>query len=207
MISVSNIKIELYNQTSEHIFYSQPESNCLTVIFPGGNNSTKTPILHYCRKHLLENHSDFLSISYKNLIVSEDSDEVKLEKVISAVYEAIKKVQEGKNYTKKVFISRSFGNIVSNEIKIKESITADKCIYIAPTDEAVKYFETYPGLIITGTKDSYLPVEQVNIIKEKYKDDVLVFENGNHSIESDDMSDTLDFCKKAVLKIIDYLEM
>jgi len=127
--------------------------------------------------------------------------------VISAVYEAIKKVQEDKNYTKKVFISRSFGNIVSNEIKIKESITADKCIYIAPTDEAVKYFETYPGLIITGTKDSYLPVEQVNIIKEKYKDDVLVFENGNHSIESDDMSDTLDFCKKAVLKIIDYLEM
>lgn len=207
MITATKIEIEYNKKTSEHTFYSQPESKGLVVIFPGGGNSCDRPILHYSRKYLLYNGCDVLCISYTNIIDEEGSNEQKIENIVIEVSKAIKEVEKGKSYTNKIFISSSFGNIVSNELKIRKSFKNDKSIYLSPTAQAVKYFEMFPGFIITGTNDEYLPQEEIDKLVKKYKDTILVFENGTHSLENANVQDSLDFCKTAVTTILDYLDV
>ena len=205
MLKAKRIKTKFGEKESEHIFYYQSNSKCLVVLFPGGGNSCNTPILHYSRKFLLDSKCDVINVSYSNLVDNKDSTEVQVQRLASAVYEAIQEAEKEGNYSKRVFISRSFGNILSNEIKVNESFEVDKCIYISPTAEATKYFDTYPGLIITGTNDLYIPDEKIHELVAKYNDNVLVFEQGTHALENENIEESLDFCKTAVMRILKYI--
>ena len=207
MITMSKIEIEYNDKTSEHTFYSQNESKCLVVVFPGGNNSCDRPILHYSRKYLLYNNCDVLCISYTNIIDQEGSYDQKMDNIVIAISKAIEEIEKDKSFTNKIFISRSFGNIVSNELKIRKSIMSNKSVYISPTADAVKFFEKFPGLIITATKDGYLPQEEINKLTKKYESNILVFKDGTHALENENVQQSLDFCKTAVTKILDYLEV
>ncbi len=201
MISARLIELESNEIKSNHILYFNEDSNKLAVIFPGGNNSSNRPILHYTRKVLLDMNCDVLSISYENLYTRGDSNEKQLDDIITAVKNAISEVSKDKNYISNIFIARSFGNIVSNELKIKYSLDVEKNIYIAPTKDALKYFNDFPGLIITGTQDDYMPENDFKVLIEKHNKNILVFENGGHALESNDIVETIDFCKLAVTSI------
>ena len=89
------------------------------------------------------------------------------------IYWIKEQIEKDKNFTRKIFISRSFGNIVSNELKIRKSINSDKNVYISPTADAVKYFDKFPGLIITATNDEYLPDEKINELVKKYESNII----------------------------------
>ncbi len=205
MIKAKRIETSFEDKKSTHTFYYQDDSSCLAVIFPGGGNSCDRPILHYLRSFLLSNNVDVLNISYTNLVNNEDSSDVQMERLVNSIMEALNQVMSDKIYRKKMFISRSAGNIISNELKIKKDIQVDKTVYISPTKDATKYLDTYPGLIITGTNDYYISDTEVNDLVEKYKEKVLVFDQGTHSLENEDIEKTLDFCKKSVTMIMDYL--
>lgn len=205
MLKAKKVVTDFGEKKSDHILYCDDDFNNLVVIFPGGGNSCNRPILHYSRKFLLERGCDVLNISYDNLVDDNDSTDVQMERLASALYEAIVKVKKVKEYEKVIFIARSFGNIISNQIKIKESLDIYKSIYMSPTFDATKYFEQYPGLIITGTNDTYITDEQIRDLEKKYSDNILVFEQGTHGLENKNMDDTLDFCKVAVKRIIDYI--
>lgn len=208
MIKTSNIEIEFNNKVSEHILYHQDDAKCLVVIFPGGGNSSDRPIIHYSSHFLLYNNKcDILYISYKNMIDKEDTYELIINSYVNAISKIFDKVEEKKSYKSKIFISFSMGNLVSNELKIRKSIISDKNIYISPTADAMKFFETYPGLIITASKDEYLPQEKLDELKEKYKDNILVFEDGTHALENNNVPNTLEFCRTAVTSILDYLDV
>ena len=196
MITATEIEIELNEMKSNHVLYANEESKSLAVIFPGGNNSCDRPLLHYLRKMLLVQGHDVLCLSYTNLFVRKDTGDEKLEKGVFAINKAIEKVKTEKHYENTIFVSRSYGNVISCELKDKQEINIRKSVYISPTSEALTYIKRYPGFIVSGTKDEYLTSDYIIELSQSTDDNVLVFQNGPHSLETDNIVDTIDFCKK-----------
>ncbi|MCK5731382.1 MAG: hypothetical protein KAH13_00035, partial [Tenericutes bacterium] len=133
MSTVSLIEIESLRKKSNHKFFKNDDSNCLVVILPGGGNSCDRPLLHFIRKYLFDKNCDVLCASYTNLFERKETFDKKLNKIVSEINKAIEQVELEKPYKEKIFVSRSIGNVVSSELKIRHSIEVIKNIYISPT--------------------------------------------------------------------------
>ena len=206
MSTVALIEINLNNMTSNHKLYSTEKSSNLAVIFPGGNNSCDRPILHYLRKYFLSHNYDVLCISYSNLFERKDSSDIKFEKIVESVNSAIKQVEKEKQYVDRLFISRSAGNLAASELKIRHSINVKKSIYISPTSEAIKYISKYPGIIITASNDEYLENGDINKLRQLKQSELIVFKNGTHNLETANITETINFHKLVLIKIVDFVE-
>ncbi|MBU1145772.1 MAG: hypothetical protein KJ971_07995 [Firmicutes bacterium] len=205
MISASYVKITKNDLTSNHIHYKTDDATKLVVLFPGGGNSCDRPVLTFLRKYYLDHQTDVLCISYSNIYLQDDKDEVIIGKITCALNEAILKVNEFKIYEKTYYICESFGNIVSNAIKMEYPNMVAKSAYISPTIDGLEYISKYPGLIITSTKDEYLDEPTIKELKSRPKDNLLIIENAGHSLMVDDVFESIDIVKVAVKRIIDYL--
>ena len=203
MSKISLIEIESNGQKSEHVFLENEGSKSLVVFFPGGNNSCERPIFHYLTRFFIDENKDVICISYKNITKREDSYEEKINSLTSGINEAILKTN--KIYSDIIFISRSFGNIVSCELKKRYSINVFKSIYISPTSPALKFFDEYPGFIITSTNDEYLTKDEINELSKLGDKRLLILNEGNHSLETKNIYDTMNFGNIAVSKIIDFI--
>ncbi|PAT01111.1 hypothetical protein CI105_08250 [Candidatus Izimaplasma bacterium ZiA1] len=206
MISASYIKLTINDLTSDHILYKDDNSKRLIVIFPGGSNSCDQPVLHYLRHYYLHNNSDVLCLSYSNITLDDDSIEVQFKKIAYALKEAIVKVKKEHKYDEVVYICRSMGNIVSNDIKNRYPEMIENSVYISPTSEGLNYIKKYPGLIISSTNDSYLEEKDYDTLGTFNEEDVMIFEGATHSLSTDDVFETIDICKMTVSKIINYIE-
>lgn len=205
MISASYVTITINDLTSNHIHFKTDDATKLVVIFPGGGNSCDRPVLNFLRKYYLDHQTDVLCISYTNIYSKDDNDEVLIGKITYALNEAISKVNEFKYYEKTYYICESFGNIVSNAIKMEYPNMVAKSAYISPTIDGLDYISKYPGLIITSTKDEYLDEPTIRELKSRPKDNLLIIENAGHSLMVDDVFESIDIVKVVVKRIIDYL--
>lgn len=206
MSTAKLIQIKLHKKKSHHILYANENSKSLAVVFPGGNNSCDRPILHYLRKILLDQDYDVLCLTYKDLFEIKDILDKKVEKGIFAINEAIKKVKTEKKYEDTIFISRSYGNVMSSKLKDKYSPEIRRCVYISPTSEGLAYSKKYPGFIVSGTKDEFLTTEDIDKLSNSKDENVLMLKDGPHSLETDSITDTIDFCKAAVVGINEFLK-
>ena len=205
MIKRKDINIEINGKVSEHVLYSSEKSTSLVVVIPGGNNNSLTPFLYYLRDYFIHKNYDLLRISYNNLAEREDSDEEKMNTIAFAVHKAIVNNEESKTYNNYLFVSRSIGNVVANKIKTDYKVNVSKSIYISPISEALEDIQKYPGLIISATNDEYFKKEDIEELLTSPNQEVLIFENGNHHLECDDTLETIDFCKNAVSKVIEFV--
>jgi hypothetical protein len=205
MISASYIAITKNDLTSNHILFKTDDATKLVVIFPGGGNSCERPVLNFLRKYYLDHQTDVLCISYSNIYLKDDEDEALLGKITYALNEAILKVNEFKDYEKTYYICESFGNIVSNAIKMEYPNMVAKSAYISPTIDGLEFILKYPGLIITGTKDEYLDDPTIKELKSRPKDNLHIIEGAGHSLMVDDVFESIEIVKEVVKLIIDYL--
>ncbi|XMB72966.1 hypothetical protein RJI07_03405 [Mycoplasmatota bacterium WC30] len=206
MITASLIDIEINEKKANHVLYgTTSDAKSLVVIFPGGNNSCDRPILHYLRKHFLDQNFDVLCISYTNLVDETDPTEKQLDEIAFAINQAIMLVEKKKKYEKRIFITRSAGNIISAEMKIKYSYVVDKCVYMSPTSDALKYIDDYPGFIVSSTKDGYLTSDDITKLSKLSSDKAIMLKDGDHGLETTNILETIDFHKKVVSKIIEFI--
>lgn len=205
MIKTSVIEIENKGKTSEHTFYANENSNKLVVIFPGGNNSCDVSLLRYLRKLFLTKGYDILCLSYKNLSNREGTPDQNFDEALSGINKAFAEIEFEKQYKEKIFISRSFGNVFSGELRSRCSIEVNKSIYVSPISKALKYLNEFPGFIISGTKDEYLTSDEMIELAKLGNDKVLIFKEGSHSLESDSVIDTIDFIKTAIIKVEEFI--
>lgn len=199
------INIDINGSVSEHVLYSNEQSTSLVVVFPGANNNSLTPFLYYLRDYFVHNNYDLLAISYKNLVQRGDSSEEQMNKISFAVNQAIFNNGKPKTYENFIFVARSVGNVISNKIKNDYKINVIKSIYINPVKEALEDIQKDPGLIITASNDEHLDNENLKKLLNNEFQEVLVFEDGDHYLECEDTLESIEFCKKAVAKVIEFI--
>lgn len=199
------IGIEKNGKVSEHVFYSNEEATNLVLFFPGGSSNTTGPVFFYLRDYFLRNGYDVLSLSYKGLTEQGETYDEQKSKITTGAHQAILHVKELKTYHKTLFVSRSIGNVISNTTRINHKLDVDKSIYISPTAQALEDIKKYPGLIISSNYDEYLEEEHMKEILSYPDHEVIIFKDGDHSLECDDTLKTMEFCKSAISKVIEFI--
>jgi len=133
------------------------------------------------------------------------SAEQQLDDILSGINSVFTQIELAKRYEKKIVISISFGNEVSGELRSRTSIKVEKSIYISPISDSLQYLRKFPGFVISSTNDEYLTSDDMIELGKLGNDEVLIFKDASHSLESDSVIDTIDFIKNAVIKIEEIL--
>ncbi|MCM1989557.1 hypothetical protein [Oceanirhabdus seepicola] len=195
--SYINVKISSEKEVNHFYLYHTENTETLVVIYPGGNYSCDKPILHYIRKAALLKGHDVLCINYGAALVGRDLSE---ETMIAAeeALKAINKCREERKYNKIYFVGKSIGTVVSGRvIDIIDDIEI-KYIFLTPIKDTIPFINNYGGYVITGSKDKLFGKEYIQLIEENENIHLEVIENAGHSLEVDDLEETLDMHKYVV---------
>lgn len=155
----------------------------LVVIFPGGNNSTDIPILHYALKVALAMGCDVLSLKYGiSPSKHQYTDQEVYETIIEECHAAISKVNYGE-YSNVVFISKSVGNLIAVDVEERYFEFEPIQVFYTPVEGLVRKINNRKCLIFTGGKDKMIKPESVEWLKTLQNVEVNQFPNAVHSLE------------------------
>jgi len=183
------------------------KSNALAVIFPGGDNSTDIPTLHYARKAALLKGCDILNLQYGVHKCEVDINDKELYKaLVEECFLAINKVNHS-DYEIIFFISKSFGNSIALDVD-KEYLNSKVVhIFYTPLSQMVDQIKKSTCLILTGTKDKYFDSESIEKLVDCTNVEVHQFENAVHSLEvNDDVWESIKILERATKVCSEYIE-
>lgn len=188
----------------DNMFLSHSEDiKNIAIIFPGGDNSTDIPTLHYARKAALLCDCDVLSIKYGYNNFNEENN---MDIVIEECYNLITKCLN-KNYTNVFFISKSIGNTIS--FKVSEMLGDKPIKYISytPISENVIDLATKQCIIFTGTNDKWISKKDIKELMNKSNVELMQIENAVHSLEIDDnYEESIEILKRVTKKCADFIK-
>jgi len=203
MIEKSYINIRTSLEEEINHFYLDNNDNIetLVVIFPGENSNCDKPILHYIRKAALLKGYDVLCINYGTTLVESDFSK-KTRKVAKETVRAINKCREQKKFNRIYFVGKSIGTVISGKVSDMINDIKIKHIFLTPIKYSIPFINLYGGTVITGSKDKLFGKECIEIIQGNENLNLEVIENAGHSLEVDDLEETLNM-HKFVIKVCD----
>lgn len=182
-------------------------SKSLVVIFPGGDNSTDIPVLHYARKGALLTGCDVLSLEYGINIGLNTLDKAEIiETIIDEGYNVIQKCLE-KDYEKIFFISKSIGNVIS--FGIDKKLTNKKVEYICytPIGQNIQDILKRKCIVFCGTKDKLFTTDYRNMVMNNDNIKLVQIENAAHSLEIDDSyEESIDILRRITDQCVEYIK-
>lgn len=209
MIERSLIKIDSKHINENHIQFlkHQNHSNNLIVIFPGGDNSTDIPTLHYARKAALLAGCDVLSLKYG---VPPSKLDFKDKEVYMTLIEdciAAMNIVSYKNYEKIIFISKSIGNIIALDVDHEYFNSEVTHVFYTPVEEIIEKIQCQNCIVFTGDKDKFIKKESISLLKECTNTKVYQFPNAVHSLEvNEDIAESFRILESVTKILSEYLE-
>ena len=181
----------------------------LTVLFPGFGYRADKPLLHYAGKCSAACGYDVLSVNYRWLDMDkEHSLKERTENSLEgAVLDALRLIREAGRYQKLFFVSKSFGTFVAGETEklLKGTGIPVKQIYLTPLPETYeRYMRLGKCISVTGTADPLMTPEAREWMRMDPKVDLMLVENGNHSLENPgDPLESIDILKAVAAKMLE----
>ncbi len=199
---------ENYAQFLKH----NPDSMTLVVLFPGGDNSTDIPTLHYARKTTLLLGCDVLSLHYgawdRN---AGSSDEEAYKMQLQECYHAISQVSPF-SYKKVFFISKSYGNSIALDIDDHYFNSMINHVFYTPITKFIDRISQKNCLVLTGSNDHLICNDDIETLMAYKNVEVHQFADAVHSLEVNDnvdqsitiLREATDLCRKYIEKQIKY---
>lgn len=187
----------------DNMFLSHSEgTKNIAIIFPGGDNLTDIPTLHYARKAALLCDCDVLSIKYGYNNFNEESN---MNIVIEECYNLIAKCLN-KDYSNVFFISKSIGNTISFRVSEMLEDRSIKYISYTPISENVIDLATKQCIVFTGTNDKWISKKDIEELMNKSNVQLMQIENAVHSLEIDDnYEESIEILKRVTEKCADFI--
>jgi len=209
MIERSLIKIDSKFINENHIQFlkHQKQSNNLVVIFPGGDNSTDIPTLHYARKAALLIGCDVLSLKYgvpHSKLDFKDKDVYMT--LIEECINAMNRVNF-RDYEKIIFISKSIGNLIAIDVDNDYLNSEVTHIFYTPIEEIIDKIQFQNCIVFTGENDKFIKKESISLLKECKNTKIYQFPNAVHSLEvNDDIAESFRILESVTKILSEYLE-
>ena len=214
MIERLLIKTELNDSRVNYAQFLKhnPGSKTLVVIFPGGDNSTDIPTLHYARKTTLVLGCDVLSLHYgawHQSAGSSDEEAYKLQ--LEECYHAISQASPF-SYEKVFFISKSIGNSIALDLDDHHFNSKINHVFYTPISKFIDRISQKNCLVLTGSKDHLICKEDIESLMAHKHVEVHQFADAVHSLEINDnvdqsltiLREATDLCRKYIEKQIKY---
>ena len=178
----------------------------LAVIFPGVGYHTDKPLLYYSKKLAFQNGYEIVEVPYGKFPKGVKGSREKMEKAFFSAVEQAEEILKDVDfslYDDILFISKSVGTAVSAAYGGKHHLKT-RNIYYTPV-EASFQFMTQPGIVFTGTKDSWVDHEAIKEGCKKGGFPLHVIEDANHSLETGDVKKDLENLREIMAVTADYI--
>jgi hypothetical protein len=169
-------------QTHNMLLTHNTTSKNLAILFPGGDNSTDIPTLHYARKAALLAGCDILSLQYG--YYSLNNSEI-VNKVVEECYEIIQRAFT-QGYLKIFLICKSVGHFIAlrtGDMLIDKEINF---VCYTPLSNNIESIKKLNALVITGTNDKWCCTNDSDALIALPNIELLRVKNAAHSLEIDD---------------------
>ncbi|WP_018759016.1 alpha/beta hydrolase [Paenibacillus terrigena] len=184
-------------------YYQLHEENSkLVVLFPGKNYSCEKPSLHFAGTSAIQSGFDLLVLEYGYQAARTNLDINDLPRVIEDSHESVRRIIN--KYNEVIFISKSIGTIVAGEVHGKLDIPI-RHLFLTPIKDTVHYINKYNGLVVYGTKDEVFNTELANQINIDKVRRVIEIPNANHSLETNNVEESIEILGKLVRIYMDFL--
>jgi hypothetical protein len=160
-------------------------SKNIAILFPGGDNSTDVPTLHYARKAALLSGCDVLCLEYGCSVGYNTLSQPEILNKVANECEGVIRQCIAKDYKKIFFISKSIGHVISFRIDEKLGNKINHICY-TPINANVDDILKRECIVFTGTKDKLLTVDSRKILSNRENIKLVIIENAVHSLEIDD---------------------
>jgi len=180
----------------------------LAVFFPGIGYHTDKPLLYYSRDIAYEcGYLDYISVSYKyekrdNLRGNKEA----MKEVFKDLYfqtDKFLKDIKWTEYTDVVFVSKSVGTAIACAYSKKHNIKCKQVLY-TPLEETFD-FEPQNAIVFTGSSDPWVKEGAVSARCQNLNIPIRVFDNANHSLETDDTINNIESLKSVMIETKKFL--
>lgn len=182
--SVITIQSKLGHPIHNLLLTHEAGSKSLAVLFPGGENSSNVPTLHYARKAALLAGCDVLSMEYSDKV---GYDPEVLATVAEECYQVVATAMQN-GYVQLFYINKSIGHSIA--FRVDERFTNANLdirhICYTPLAVHVADIKKRKCMVLTGTRDKWFSKEEVQEIKDLRDVELVEVENAVHSLEIDD---------------------
>ncbi len=164
----------------------------IAVIFPGVGYHVDKPLLYYSRKIAAQNGYEIREVRYGNFPKGVKGSQKKMEE---AFFNALSQTEElladvdFTAYEDVLFISKSVGTAVASAYAGKHGLST-RNIYYTPVEASFQFMKQ-PGIVFTGTEDSWVVFAAVKGKSEEGGFPLYVTEGADHSLETGDVEKDL----------------
>ena len=176
----------------------------LAVIFPGIGYHADKPLLYYARKLATEaGYEEQIKIEYTSTQKKIRGDKEKMKKAFEELYaqaENSLKDIKWEEYDDILFISKSIGTVIAMTYASKMHLdNARQILYtpLAPTFSNVCNTEV---ISFIGTSDPWSNVPEVIALARNNDIPIHVYDDANHSLETDDTIENLNIIQDVMKK-------
>ncbi len=191
----------------------------LAVIFPGIGYHADKPLLYYAGKLAAEaGYDEQIKVSYTSTQKKIRGDMDKMKKAFEELYaqaeDALKEIKWDE-YDDILFISKSIGTIIAMKYASKNNVNKVRQILYTPLEATFQIAsgssaDDVPAcndaIAFIGTADPWSSVPEVIALSQKSGVPIHVYDDANHSLETDDTIENLhiirDVMKKSKIFII-----
>ena len=178
----------------------------LAIFFPGIGYHTDKPLLYYSRKLAGEAGYEQIALKYDYQAGNIRGNKEKMEAAFRALYAQAEEQLAGVDvtaYAEVLFVSKSVGTIIASAYaqKLEETGTAVEIRHILYTPlEATYTFAPKHAVAFIGTADPWSDVPAVIQMSEAQGVQMHVYENANHSLETEDTMQNLKILQDVMEK-------
>ncbi len=202
--------IEIIGKNNRNIktryFKHATEKDLLTIIVAGFGYTMDAPYIYYSKfiPYQLDSDVLLLDLEYSHLKGFTELIEEKKDDWFEKDYQGIKKSVKrlSKKYSRIWQIGKSLGTtVIFKLLKDKEIYKkTDKVVWITPGSLANEIYTLIPDItissfVVSGSNDPYTKDSQIEKLKTEDKIKILRIKNGDHSLETDDIEESIVYLR------------
>jgi len=203
------LNIRRKNGSSIDVASIECDSKHIGLVFSGIGYTCRNPLLYYSRKILLELKIDYMGIDYRYyedscfLNASDEEKDEYFEQDNALVVEHVKDM--AKTHEKVFLIGKSMGtSVIRRCMRHPEISKKAYLVLMTPGTEWPEFIPELkptdnPALLIGSLKDPYFAVSNLHDVYDKKNLTLMELENGDHSLEVNDVEKDIETLKKVML--------
>lgn len=180
----------------------------IAVFFPGIGYHCDKPLLYYARKLAQEcGYEKIVLLDYSYEGGNIRGNEEKMQQAFERLYEqAERKLKEFdfSAYNDILFVSKSVGTIIASAYAEKYQIDCKQVLY-TPLEQTYR-FPHKDAIAFIGTRDPWSDGEKVCRLSEEQKVPMYVYEESNHSLETEDTRQNIKILQDVMRITMKYIK-
>lgn len=200
-MNFESIEVESkYGRSASYSYrWYSPDSDSLSVIFPGQAYFKNSPLMWYSAISAFQAGFDTLNIEYGFQANRASSSEDVISNSISEIVTALEGLQRKKNYRRIIFIAKSIGTLISQQFPEFSETEVNDFIFLTPLSQTVPFIRNAENmLVLVGTADPLFRETELTEISGLKNVSVVTFLEANHLLEVEgDYAKSLTYLKEA----------